>query len=242
MPARRQTDARDPRMPAAAAARVTITNPDKLLWPAERITKRDLAEYYAGVAPALQPHLRGRPLVMKPFPNGITDRFYFRQTLPSTAPDWLPRWQHVPQTGGRTRTNQMPMVDGVDSLLWLVNQAVIEMHPWLSRIDAPEQPDYVVFDLDVLDEERFPLALQVAMLWRAAVEAQGLAAYPKTTGGVGVHLYVPSARGPTFGQTRAWALEIAEELRRAHPQLITTESRIAGREDLVLIDYAQNAL
>jgi bifunctional non-homologous end joining protein LigD len=229
-------------MPAAAATRVTITNPDKPFWPAEDITKRDLAAYYQSVAPALLPHLRDRPLVMKPFPNGITGHFYFRQTLPSTAPDWLPRWQHAPQTGGRTRTNQMPMVDDIDSLLWLVNQAVIEMHPWLSRIDAPQEPDFVVFDLDVLDVERFPLALEVALLLRAAVEAQGLRAYPKTTGGDGAHVYVPIARGPSFEQTRAWALEVAEELRRAHPELLTTESHIAGREDLVLIDYAQNAL
>ena len=116
------------------------------------------------------------------------------------------------------------------------------MRPWLSRIDALERPYFVVFDRDVLDARYFGRALQVGLVLRDAVAARGLAAYPKTTGGDGIHIYVPIRRGPPFEETRAWALALAESLRAAHPELITTESRIAGREHLVLIDYAQNGM
>ena len=224
------------RLPAASL----VTNPGKVLWPESGLTKGDLIAYYQAVAPALLTHLRDRPLVMKPYPNGITGRFYYRQTLPKTAPAWLPRWQHAPRVD--SVPNQMPMVDDLASLTWLANQAAIEMHPWLSRTDAPDQPDYVVFDLDVLDAALFARALEVALLVRDAVEAQGLAAYPKTTGGDGIHIYVPIRRGPDFEQTRAWALAQAESLAAAKPDLISTVSRTAGRETRVLIDYAQNAL
>jgi bifunctional non-homologous end joining protein LigD len=136
----------------------------------------------------------------------------------------------------------MPLAQDVAALTWLANQAAIEMHPWLSRLDEPEQPDYVVFDLDILDAALFPRALEAALRVREAVEAQGLACYAKTSGGDGVHVYIPIRRGPSFEQTRAWALRLAEGLRDSAPDLFTTESQIKGRERLVLIDYAQNGM
>ena len=226
--------------PDSGALGALVTNPQKLLWPDEGVTKQDLVDYYQTVAPLLLPHLRDRPLVMKPYPNGITGRFYYRQTLPNTAPPWMPRWEHVPHDGAAP--NFMPLAQDLASLTWLANQAAIEMHPWLSRIDAPAQPDYVVFDLDVIEGSLFPLALEAAVLVRRAVEAQGLAAYAKTTGGDGVNIYVPIRRGPEFEQTRAWALALADALLAEHPELFSTESHIKGREQLVLIDYAQNGM
>jgi bifunctional non-homologous end joining protein LigD len=217
-----------------------VTNPRKVLWPDAGLTKLDLIRYYQAVAPVILPHLRDRPLVMRPFPNGIQGRSYYRQTLPKTAPPWMPRWEHVPHPGAAA--NQMPLAQDVAALTWLANQAAIEMHPWLSRIDQPEQPDVVVFDLDVLDGTLFPRALDAALRVREAVEADGLASFVKTSGGDGVHVYIPIRRGPTFEQTRHWALQLAEGLRAATPELFTTESQIEGRERLVLIDYAQNAM
>jgi bifunctional non-homologous end joining protein LigD len=217
-----------------------VTNPQKVLWPEAGLTKLDLIRYYQAVAPVILPHLRDRPLVMRPYPNGVEGRSYYRQTLPRTAPPWMPRWEHVPYPSAQP--NQMPLAQDIASLTWLANQAAIEMHPWLSRIDQPEQPDYVVFDLDILDASLFPKALEAALRVREAVERQGLAGYAKTSGGDGVHVYIPIRRGPTFEQTRAWALQLAEGLRAASPDLFTTESHIEGRKRLVLIDYAQNAM
>ena len=219
---------------------VAVTNPDKPLWPAEGITKADLVAYERAVAPALLPHLRARPLVMKPYPNGITGKFFYRQTLPRSAPAWLPRYRYTAKADGRV--NEMPVVDGEAALVWLANQAAIELHAWLSRTDRPDQPDYVVFDLDIVRPELFPRVLRVALLIREELERLGLRGYPKTSGGDGLHVYVPIERAPQYDATRAWAEELARRLGQAHPELIATESVIEGREEKVLIDYAQNSL
>lgn len=217
-----------------------VTHPDKVLWPAEGITKGDLIAYYRAVAPSLLPHLHDRPLVMRPYPNGITRPSYVRQTLPRSAPAWLPRYEHIAKADGRP--NLMPLVQDEADLVWLVNQNAIELHPWLSRVDQPDHPDYVVFDLDVTDAARFPLALHVAGLLHAELERLGLRSYPKTTGGDGVHVYVPITRGPDYDITRSWAEQLALRMQRAHPDLVATDARLEGRAERVLIDYAQNAL
>ncbi len=219
---------------------VSVTHPDKVLWPAEGITKGDLIAYYRTVAPLLLPHIAHRPLVLRPFPNGVTAKGYYRQSLPSTAPAWLLRYHHVAKAD--QRPNDMLVVDGEPALVWLANQAAIEVHPWLSRTDRPERPDYVVFDLDIVRPELFPRALEVALLVRDELARRGLDGCPKTSGGDGVHVYVPIRRGPSYDTTREWAHALAVRLERDRPELIATESGIAGREDKVLVDYTQNAL
>lgn len=227
--------------PAAAPSRpVTVTHPDKVLWPEDGITKGDLIAYYREMAPVILPHVRGRPLVMRPFPRGIHGPAYYRQTLPKSAPAWLPRFRHVAKADGHA--NEMPVIDDLSALLWLANQAAIEVHPWLSRVDRPEQPDFVVFDLDIERPENFPIALRVALLLYEALARIGVRSYAKTSGGDGVHVYVPIAPGPRYEETRAWAQAVAETLERARPDLVTTRLRRDGREEAVLVDYAQNAL
>jgi bifunctional non-homologous end joining protein LigD len=223
-----------------AQSGVEITHPDKPLWPRDGITKGDLATYYRDLAPVILPHLRDRPLVMKPFPQGIESKPYFRQTLPKTAPPWLPSYQHVAKAD--SRPNVMPIANSADVLMWLANQAAIELHAWLSRTDSPATPDYAVFDLDVMTDEHFPLALRGAVLVRDRLREQGLDTYAKTSGGDGVHIYLPIDRGPDYGQVRAWAEQTALELAAQHPDLFATDARRAGREHKVLIDYAQNSL
>jgi bifunctional non-homologous end joining protein LigD len=219
---------------------VTVTHPDKVLWPEDGITKGDLIAYYREMAPVILPHVRGRPLVMRPFPRGIHGPAYYRQTLPKSAPAWLPRFRHVAKADGHA--NEMPVIDDLSVLLWLANQAAIEVHPWLSRVDRPEQPDFVVFDLDIERPENFPVALRVALFLHEALARIGVRSYAKTSGGDGVHVYVPIARGPRYEETRAWAQAVAETLERARPDLVTTRLRRDGREEAVLVDYAQNAL
>ncbi len=220
-------------------SRVLLTHPDKLLWPADGITKADLAAYYERVAPVLLPHVRDRPLVMRPFPQGISGRSFYRQSLPRTAPGWLPRFTHVTAADGRA--NLMPLASCLQALLWLVNQAAIELHPWLSRIDEPAAPDFLVFDLDIVRAELFPLALEAALLVRGELRRLGLAGYPKTSGGDGLHIYVPLARGPGYDDTHRTALTVARSLETDHPRLISTDPRPARRKDRVMVDYAQNA-
>jgi bifunctional non-homologous end joining protein LigD len=226
--------------PAPSSRLPPITHPERVLWPDEGITKGELAAYYRQMAPTTLPHLRGRPLVMRPFPGGISRPAYYRQSLPRTAPAWLARFRYTAHSD--RRVNEMLVVDGEPALRWLVNQSAIELHPWLSRTDAPDLPDFVVFDLDVVRPELFDRALAVAGGLRGELDRLGLRGYPKTSGGDGLHVYVPVDRGPTYAQTRAWALALARRLERAHPDLVSTDSRIAGREHRVLVDYGQNAL
>lgn len=221
------------------AAGFTLTNPGRLLWPEEGITKGDLAAYYERVAPVLLPHLQDRPLVMRPIPAGIGGRSFYRQNLPKTAPAWLPRFTHVAAVD--RQPNAMPVAGSLPALRWLVNQAAIEMHPWLSRVDQPDQPDFVVFDLDIVRPALFARVLKVALLLRLELARLGLTGYPKTSGGDGLHVYVPITRGPSFGQTHAFALALAERLAATEPDLISTDPRPSHRAAQVLVDYAQNA-
>jgi bifunctional non-homologous end joining protein LigD len=226
--------------PVTTAHPAGVTHPERVLWPAERITKGDLISYYLTVADVVLAHVRGRPVVMKPYPQGITGKSYYRQTLPQSAPVWLSRYRHIAQAG--RRANEMAVIDDERALVWLANQAAIELHPWLSRIDAPDRPDFVVFDLDVQRLELFPRALAVARLVADELEVLGLRGYAKTSGGDGVHVYVPLERGAGYDKTRAWARALAERLERRHPELVSTDSTIAGRETKVLVDYSQNSL
>jgi bifunctional non-homologous end joining protein LigD len=228
-----------PSDPQGSAGTLAVTHPEKILWPADGITKGDLIAYYRAVAHVLVPHVRDRPLVLRPFPNGIAAASYYRQSLPRTAPAWLPRYRHAIRAGGRV--NEMLVVTSERELVWLANQAAIEVHPWLSRVDRPDAPDYVVFDLDVLRPELFARALAAALLLRAELDRLGLRGYPKTSGGDGLHVYVPIDRGPSYAATRAWAEAMARRLEAAHPDLVVSDAEIAGRGDRVLVDYAQNS-
>ena len=218
--------------------RVAVTNPGKPFWPDDGLTKVDLLRYYRDVGPVLLPHIKDRPLVMKSFPEGVNGPFYFRQNLAASAPAWLQRFETEPRSEHRTK--RMPIVNDVASLVWLANQAAIEIHPWLSHTDAPDRPDLVVFDLDVSTLEHFPLALRTAVGLHSLLDGLGLRAFPKTTGGDGLHVYVPIERRYSFDETRAWAKRIAEQMASERPERITTDATVATRMDKVLIDYAQN--
>ena len=235
------TRSRAPRVPLRFGDHeVVVTNPGKLLWPEDGITKADLVAYYRAVAPVVLPHLDGRPLVMRPFPDGIAGKSFYRQTLPRSAPPWLPRHRYTAKAD--RRVNEMPVAGDEAALVWLANQAAIELHPWLSRIDRPELPDMVVFDLDIVHVSAFASVLEVALLLREELTRRGLRAYPKTYGGDGLHIYVPITRGPAHDATRAWSHANAAGLEAAHPALVATDSTISGREHRVLVDYAQNSL
>jgi bifunctional non-homologous end joining protein LigD len=238
MPVTRTARARSSNQTAPAG--FALTHPERVLWPDEGITKGDLAAHYQAVASVLLPHVRDRPVVLRPYPQGVGGASYYRQSLPASAPAWLPRYEYVAKADARP--NEMLVVQNEPSLLWLVNQAAIELHPWLSRTDRPDAPDFAVFDLDILDGTLFPLALRAALLLRDELESRGVRCYPKTSGGDGIHVYVPLERGPGYAETRAWSQAVAESLRSRHPDILATDVRLADRQHKVLIDYAQNSL
>ena len=218
---------------------VTLTNLRKPFWPEEGLTKRDLLQYYADIAPVLLPHLRDRAMVMKRYPNGAGGPFFFMKRAPSPRPDWIETCSIEHASGS---VIDFPMVQDLASLLWVVNLGCIDLNQWYARCDDTDRPDYVHFDLDPVKGADFEQVRQSALVLREALDGLQMPSHPKTTGSRGIHVYVPIVRGPTQKQVWGVAKAIAQALAAARPALITAEYRVAKRPvGRVLVDYNQNA-
>ncbi len=218
---------------------VTLTNLQKPFWPALGVTKGDLLRYYADVSPSLLPHLRDRAMVMKRYPNGAGQPFFFMKRTPSPHPEWLALCSIEHASGS---VIDFPMVQDLASLLWVVNLGCIDLNQWYARCDDVDRPDYVHFDLDPVPGANFDKVLETALIVRAVLKKLGISSYPKTTGSKGVHVYIPIVRGPLQKEVWTWAKALAQNLAREHPKLITAEYRVAKRpRGRVLVDYNQNA-
>jgi len=218
---------------------VRLTNLRKPFWPERGITKGDLLQYYATVAPVLVPHLEGRAMVMKRYPNGAAGECFFMKRAPEPRPAWI---RTCSITHGSGNVIAFPIVEDLASLLWLVNLGCIDLNPWYARCDDVDRPDFLHFDLDPGPEATFDGVRATALVLRDALTALRMPAYVKTTGSKGVHMYVPIVRGPTQKQVWTFAKELAFLLAAHHAELMTAEYRIARRPaGRVLVDYNQNA-
>ena len=216
-----------------------LTNLEKVFWPELGLTKRDLLQYYADVAPALLPHLRDRAMVMKRYPNGIHGKCFFMKRTPSPRPEWIETCEILHGSGNLIA---FPMAQDLASLLWLVNLGCIDLNQWYARCDDVDRPDYLHFDLDPGPGAEFDKLRETALVVRDALRSLGMTALVKTSGSKGLHLYVPIVRGPVQKEVWRFAKHLAKELDARHPDLITAEYRIADRpRGRVLVDYNQNA-
>lgn len=218
---------------------VRLTNLHKPFWPALGITKGDLLRYYLSVSKWLLPHLKGRAMVMKRYPNGWNGPFFFMKRTPEGAPEWL----RTCAIEHRSRSViDFPIVNDVASLLWVVNLGCIDLNQWYATCEDYDRPDYVHFDLDPVPGVEFGRVREVALLVRDALARLGMKSHAKTTGSKGIHVYVPIIRGPLQKRVWAFAKEFARAMEAIHPRLITAEYRVAKRpEGRVLVDYNQNA-
>jgi len=217
-----------------------LSNLDKPFWPEEGITKGDLLAYYRDVAEVLVPHLRKRPFTMKRYPDGWQGKSFFQKQAPSHIPDWIATAPFPASTReGERRVIDYALIEDDLALLWAVNMGCIDMHAWASRVDRPDRPDWVMFDLDPSEGAGFEEVLEVALLVRQALEVLELESVPKTSGSRGIHVLVPVARRHDFASVREFAAIVAGALARAHPGLVTTEWTKAKRKG-VLVDANQN--
>src|SRR5881296_1831987 len=220
---------------------VNLSSPDRVLFPEDGITKRDLFEYYRQVAPALIPHLRDRPFTMKRYREGIDKPGFFQKQAPKGMPDWIPtrQFRTWPREGG-SRLVDFTLVNEPAALVWMVQMNCIDMNAWYSRVDKPDRPDFVLFDLDPPDSRNgFVEAIRVAHLVRQALEELELRSYVKTSGADGIHVLLPIARRATFKQTYEFAELLSRQLEAEHPGLVTTEWLKKKRRG-VLVDHRQN--
>src|ERR687891_1666942 len=185
------------------ARHIRLTNPDRVLFPHDGITKSDLFAYYDAVAPVLVPHLRDHPFTMKRYREGISGEGFFQKQAPKGMPAWIAtrQFRTFPREGG-SRLVDFPLVNSREALLWMVQMNCIDMNAWYSRVDKPDRPDFVLFDLDPPDGS-FELAIEVAHLIHELLDEVGLPGYVKTSGADGIHVVAPIVRRATFEQTYA---------------------------------------
>src|SRR4051812_8737286 len=172
---------------------VRLTNLKKPFWPERGITKGDLLQYYADVAPVLLPHIRDRAMVMKRYPHGAAGDFFFMKRAPTPRPEWIRTCSITHDSGN---VIDFPVIDDVASLLWLINLGCIDLNQWYARCDDINRPDYVHFDLDPGPGASFEQVCECAVVVREALESLKMKPLVKTSGSKGVHVYVPIVRGP----------------------------------------------
>jgi bifunctional non-homologous end joining protein LigD len=217
--------------------RLKFTNLDKVYFPKDHWKKRDLLEFYDNVSEWLLPHLKGRPLSLKRYPNGIAEDYFFQKNAGSHFPEWMhlePIIEHHPP-----KTNQYPVANDRASLLYLVNLGCIDHNPWMSRVGQLEHPDWILLDLDPV-EASYDKIVEAALLIRELLSELKLKGYPKTTGGDGMHVYIPLDPVYTYEQVRSFAEILSHLAVERQPDLFTTprsvEKRKKGR---VYFDYLQ---
>jgi bifunctional non-homologous end joining protein LigD len=227
----------------ARMTQVKLSSADRVLFPDDGITKGDLFDYYGKVAEWILPHLKDRPFTMKRWREGLAGDAFFQKQAPKGMPDWIPtrQFRTWPRGGkGESRLVDFPLVESRDALLWMVQMHCIDMNAWYSRVDKPDRPDWVLFDLDPPDEDgAFALCIQVAHYVRAALEELGLDSYVKTSGADGIHILVPIVRRSTYAETYEFAELLGHSLVERHPGEVTTEW-LKKKRSGVLLDHRQN--
>jgi bifunctional non-homologous end joining protein LigD len=217
--------------------RLELHHLDQLWWPELGLRKRDAIAYYDAVSAALLPHLRGRPFTIKRHYNGPRSPFEWIKDAPPEMPEWIPTAPLPARSRGGAHVDY-PLVGSRRALLWMIDFGAIDLHVWPSRVDRPDRPDYVLFDLDPAGVD-FGDVVRAALLVREALDALGLESLVKTTGGDGLHVHVPIARRHTHEQARQFAGTVAWALARAEPALVTTE-RSPSKRSGVYVDTKMN--
>jgi bifunctional non-homologous end joining protein LigD len=216
-------------------AGVELSKPDKVLFPDDGLTKLDLARYYDAVADVMLPHLRGRPVNMERFPDGLGQVSFYEKKVPSHFPDWV----HTVEVATADEPQRQVVVDDRRSLVYLAQQACLTPHTWLCTTKALEQPDQLVFDLDPSDDDLAKVRKATRMVGEL-LDDLGLTTYLKTTGSRGYHVLVPLRARLGFDEVRDFAHRCAERLAQKAPDLLTVEVRKAKRGSRVYVDVARN--
>jgi bifunctional non-homologous end joining protein LigD len=217
---------------------LSLSNLDKVFYPATGFTKGQVIDYYTRIAPVLLPHLRGRHLTLKRYPNGVDGKFFYEKQCPGHRPDWV-RTEGV-YSRQNAREIDYCVADDLATIVWLANLADLEMHTPLAPAGAPKEPTMIAFDLDPGPPATIVECAEVACRLREAFDHFGLVAFPKTSGSKGMQLYVPLNTPATYDETKPFARGVAQVLERRHPELVVSDMRKDLRGGKVLIDWSQN--
>jgi bifunctional non-homologous end joining protein LigD len=213
--------------------KVEISNPDKILFPKEKVTKQQVVEYYSKNAGLILPHLKNRLLSLQRFPNGIDKKGFFQKNKSDYFPDWI-------KTHKEKETNYVVCNDK-ETLVYLANQAVIDIHPWLSEIGDVDKPTKMIFDLDPSEKNAKELLINAAKVIKKILEEIGLKPFLMSTGGKGVHIVVPIKPEKSFEGVRDFARRIADFIVNANPDKYTTNMSLRNRKTRLFIDVFRNS-
>src|ERR1700683_2108269 len=215
-----------------------LSNLEKVLYPATGFTKQQVIDYYVRAAPAMVPHLAGRPLTRKRYPNGVDEEFFYEKNAPQHRPEWVktaPIW-----SGRNRRTIHYILADDLATLVWLANLAAIELHPSLSLAKDITCPTMMVFDLDPGPPATIVQCCQVGLWLREIFEHFGLKSFPKTSGSKGLQIYVPLNTPTTYDATKTFAHALAQLLEHEHPEMVVSDMKKTLRAGKVFVDWSQN--
>nr|WP_218039623.1 non-homologous end-joining DNA ligase [Dendrosporobacter quercicolus] len=215
-----------------------LSNLDKIFYPSTAFTKGQVIDYYIRIAPVLLPHLKGRPLTLKRYPNGALQKFFYQKECPSSKPDWLqtaPIWSESNQ-----KNTNFCLVEDLPSLIWSANLAALELHTSLSLAQTILQPTMVVFDLDPGPPAAILQCARVSLWLRQLLSAHSLQAFPKTSGSKGLQVYLPLNTPADYDQTKTFARKIALLLEQSYPEYVVSNMRKSLRTGKVFVDWSQN--
>jgi bifunctional non-homologous end joining protein LigD len=221
--------------------RLTLSNLDKVLYPEHGFTKGEVIDYYARIAPAMLPHIAGRPSTRLRYPEGVGGQSFFEKNAPSHTPAWV-RTAHLPTPGGSRESIDFVIIDDLRTLVWSANLAALELHVPQWRVGprgGAREPDLLVFDLDPGPPADLAAAREVAVMLRGLLDDDGLRSFPKTSGRKGLHLYVPIAES-SDERTSAYAREAARRLEKDHRDLVVSRMDKKLRRGKVFVDWSQN--
>jgi bifunctional non-homologous end joining protein LigD len=218
--------------------RLSLSNLDKVMYPAVGFTKGQVIDYYTRIAPVLLPHLQDRPLTLKRYPNGVDGGHFYEKQCPSHRPDWV-RSEAVELS---SKTIQFCICDDLPTIVWLANLADLELHPSLSKVPDVERPTLMAFDLDPGPPAGIAECCEVALILRDALRQIGLESFAKTSGSKGIQVYVPlNVDGVDYDHgTKLLSNALARHLESEHPKLIVSSQKKELRKGKVLIDWSQN--
>lgn len=213
-----------------------FTNLSKVYWPEDNVTKRDMFNYYYQVAEYILPYLKDRPMSLNRFPGGIHGPSFYQKDVKDKAPDWA---KTFPYTNGEGEHKEYLVGTDEASLLWMASLGCIEMNPWFSRVQSPDNPDYCVIDLDP-DKNTFDQVIEAALEVKKVLDAIGVPSYCKTSGSTGMHIYIPMDAEYSYDQTQMFARIIVDIVHKQIPDFTSLERMVAKRKGKMYLDFLQN--
>jgi len=215
---------------------IKFTHLNKLYWPEDGITKREMFNYYHQVAPFMVPYLKDRPMSLNRFPGGIHGESFYQKNVKDKAPEWA---ETMPHTNSEGVAKDYLLGNNEATLLWMATLGCIEMNPWFSRVQSPDNPDYCVIDLDP-DKQHFDQVIEAAQEVKKVLDAIDVPSYPKTSGSTGMHIYIPLGAQYTYDQSQLFANIIVKLVHKQIPDFTTLERMISNRKGKMYLDFLQN--